>query len=766
MKRTKEIAIMCIVILLGTSMAWAVVSGQTTKVSFTCNGSTTSFACTGSNKIPCFANTDMKVYVRNDTTGVETLQVLTTNYTVAAFNNDYTNGFTVTMNSAPASGQILVVKRSIALTQEVNLVRGRAIPQEGLERTLDRQMLALQDSREELGRALRFQVTDSSYDANLPSSVDRANKYLAFGASGDPTVTDGTTSDIVVSSWAETLVDDATAAAARTTLGITTSNLIGIINVQDPPYNATGAGAATDDTAAIQAAFDAANADGGSIILFPYTSDYYKLTDELTLYSNFHIIGIGKPRITQTTSGKKIFTGTSLSNILIENLNLYGRGAFATYTANEDIIRLNSCSDVILRNLLIEEVRGAYGICLSACTNVLVNRCTIDEFSYAGVMLLSACEDVWVTNSIFKDCVRTTGGGYGVAAGLESSPGTYGKRMYVLNNHIEDIIHGDGIDFHGGEDIFIVNNILTNVGLGITAQVDWTQSGNVIKNVHITDNNIEITTTVTSAAGLSGILVEGDTHNATEEYAQFVTISNNVIKNANVVSENTNYGGIRIYMTKDLVISGNILYRNANAGICLYYNVKRFSLKNNICIDNYSPSATYECGIILRSTGMEDGIIEGNILQYTGDNATYTQEYGFRIIVATDRVYERNNVSSCNTAKFLATEIPYLNTDRMGRVIPALADNATPSILGSDEWLTGGTTGITDLDDGVLGQILRIQCKHSLTFDFTTAQDADHNLDGSSADITVDAGDVLVFWCEDGTMWNLVSNLDASADNN
>jgi len=46
------------------------------------------------------------------------------------------------------------------------------------------------------------------------------------------------------------------------------------------------------------------------------------------------------------------------------------------------------------------------------------------------------------------------------------------------------------------------------------------------------------------------------------------------------------------------------------------------------------------------------------------------------------------------------------------------------------------------------------------------ARDADHNLDGSLADITALTGDVLRFLCEDGTRWVLISNNSAAADNN
>ena len=92
--------------------------------------------------------------------------------------------------------------------------------------------------------------------------------------------------------------------------------------------------------------------------------------------------------------------------------------------------------------------------------------------------------------------------------------------------------------------------------------------------------------------------------------------------------------------------------------------------------------------------------------------------------------------------------------------------DATPSVLIGTKFTTADTTGITDFDDGYAGKIITVLAKHSLTFDTTTAQDADHNLDGSAADITVDTGDILVWLCEDGTKWQLISNNDASVDNN
>lgn len=51
----------------------------------------------------------------------------------------------------------------------------------------------------------------------------------------------------------------------------------------------------------------------------------------------------------------------------------------------------------------------------------------------------------------------------------------------------------------------------------------------------------------------------------------------------------------------------------------------------------------------------------------------------------------------------------------ISKSIGTLADDATPSVLGGRKWLTGGTTTITDFDDGVPGQELLILSEHAVT---------------------------------------------------
>jgi hypothetical protein len=89
----------------------------------------------------------------------------------------------------------------------------------------------------------------------------------------------------------------------------------------------------------------------------------------------------------------------------------------------------------------------------------------------------------------------------------------------------------------------------------------------------------------------------------------------------------------------------------------------------------------------------------------------------------------------------------------------------TPSVANENLLKTADTSTITDFDGGITGQIITVLSKFSTVFDTTTAQDADTNLDGSSADITTATGDITVWLCEDGTTWHLIRFNDASADN-
>jgi len=153
--------------------------------------------------------------------GAETVWVLDTDYTLTAADVDA--GGTLTATTAPATNQTLVITLEPPNTQSESLPLGGPFPSPSVEDGLD--LAAQRDSKIEnlVDRCLRVPVTDtqSGSELELPIDSDRASMFLAFDASGAPIAAAGTSADLgPVTSFINTLLDDTTAADARTTLGV------------------------------------------------------------------------------------------------------------------------------------------------------------------------------------------------------------------------------------------------------------------------------------------------------------------------------------------------------------------------------------------------------------------------------------------------------------------------------------------------------------------------------------------------------------------
>ncbi len=122
------------------------------KQSYAANGVTTTFAITPTTISN--AGTELAVYKRDESTtpATETLQTLTTHYTIVGSNVEF--------NVAPASGLIIVIKRVMPLTQTLALALGSAINQPALELALDRIVAMIQQLDEALSRAPLLAATE------------------------------------------------------------------------------------------------------------------------------------------------------------------------------------------------------------------------------------------------------------------------------------------------------------------------------------------------------------------------------------------------------------------------------------------------------------------------------------------------------------------------------------------------------------------------------------------------------------------------------
>ena len=204
------------------------VSSTTTKVSYSGDGTTSAFAYS----FKIFNDSDLVVIVRNNTTGAETTKTLNTDYLVS--NAGESDGGTVTFkfdtgNSGdsnydttdrrPQSGETVLLKRVMTLTQNTDYTPNDSFPAAAHEEALDKLTFIQQQQQEEIDRSFKFAQTDTG-TITIPTSTERASKYLGFDSSGDVIAVSGTADVSPISTFAATIVDDTSASAVRTTIGL------------------------------------------------------------------------------------------------------------------------------------------------------------------------------------------------------------------------------------------------------------------------------------------------------------------------------------------------------------------------------------------------------------------------------------------------------------------------------------------------------------------------------------------------------------------
>lgn len=166
-----------------------------------------------------FSATDLRVTTR-DTADVETTLVYLTDYSVSGVGS--TSGGDVTLNTALPSGYAMSIRRVRPVTQGTDIRNQGAFFPNIHEDAFDHQVMLVQQQQEELDRTIKLPETEAgtSIGTTLPAADSRAGKLLGFDGSGNPTaLTTIPTGSLTLSTFGESLVDDANAAAARVTLG-------------------------------------------------------------------------------------------------------------------------------------------------------------------------------------------------------------------------------------------------------------------------------------------------------------------------------------------------------------------------------------------------------------------------------------------------------------------------------------------------------------------------------------------------------------------
>lgn len=217
-----------------------------------------------------FQAADLNVVQLQDSTGIETTLMLTTDYTVTLNADQNANpGGAITLTAgALASGYTLTITSSIANLQPTDLSNQGGFYPEVINDALDRATIQIQQIADGLDRTLKIPISDSgTLNMTLPTAAERANMYMSFDANGEPFAASGTGND-------SALRTDLAASTGAALVGFTQSGggaslrtaldkMREVISVKD--YGAIGDGVA-NDTAAVAAAIAQSS---GKCLVFP-----------------------------------------------------------------------------------------------------------------------------------------------------------------------------------------------------------------------------------------------------------------------------------------------------------------------------------------------------------------------------------------------------------------------------------------------------------------------------------------------------------------
>ena len=161
------------------------VSSTTVKNSYSGNGSNDTFVY----GFKIFADTDLEVIIRS-ATGTETIKTLTTHYTVTGAGSASGGNVVFTSGNIPTATETVVVRREVPQTQAIDYIANDPFPAESHEEGLDRATMTIQQLQEEVNRSIKLSATNTMTSTEFTvGATDRANKVLAFDASGEIAVT-------------------------------------------------------------------------------------------------------------------------------------------------------------------------------------------------------------------------------------------------------------------------------------------------------------------------------------------------------------------------------------------------------------------------------------------------------------------------------------------------------------------------------------------------------------------------------------------------